>query len=104
MDISVLLAGIIGAVLSGTGARIFDLIIQKRKDRLNAKISEGHLLKEELIRLREDLIRVENELDLWKEKYYNTREEFLLVKNQFDQASYVIERLKEENELEDETN
>ena len=94
MDISVLLAGILGAVLSGTGARIVDLKIQKKKEKRLDKLEKNSEFRSELQDLRSDLVRVENELDIWKEKYYETREKFLLLKNELDQAMYVIKRLE----------
>jgi len=96
MDISVILAGIIGAVLSGTGARLVDLRIQKKKEKRLEKLESNSVLRTDLQELRDDLIRVENELDIWKDKYYETREKFLLIKNELDQALYVIKRLEEQ--------
>lgn len=94
MDISVLLAGIIGAVLSGTGARLVDLKIQKKKEKRLDKLEKSSEFRSELQDLRSDLAKVEDELDVWKEKYYETREKFLLLKNELDQAMYVIKRLE----------
>lgn len=94
MDISVLLAGIIGAVLSGTGARLVDLKIQKKKEKRLDKLEKNSEFRSELQDLRSDLAKVEDELDVWKEKYYETREKFLLLKNELDQAMYVIKRLE----------
>lgn len=81
----------IGALSTGAVAKIFDYRLGRLKHDFEKSVQdksiemeELSLLKKELQDRREEMIRLEEELDKWKGKYYEMLEHLINLKGQLD--------------------
>ena len=88
MDIQVTQAwiGLIGAILGGAGLEVAKHLLSKeeRTDETAASLREE--LRTDVHDLREELRKVEAELDIWRSKYYALMEQFMVIKDDLHSA------------------
>jgi len=64
------MVALFGAIFGGAGLKIIEQILSRNKVKLDAASEFRKELREDIQALREELRRVEAELDSWREKYY----------------------------------
>ena len=85
-EISQAWLALIGAVLGGSGLKIMESWLNKSKVRDDAASAFRTELRDEVKNLRDELRKVETDLDNWRAKYYELMEQFLKVKAELDAA------------------
>lgn len=91
VDIPASVIALIGTLFGGAGLTLTTKWASKNKDREDAATKFRDELRSEVIRLREELAKVEKELDEWKEKYYALLQDGIMFKK-------AVERQIEERE------
>lgn len=71
---------LIGAILGGSGLKVIEAWLNRPKEHADAETEFRNELREEVKSLREELRKVEAELDSWREKYYTLMDEFVKFK------------------------
>lgn len=67
---------LIGTVFGGAGLKAVEVILTKSKTKDDIATQIRSELRTEVQGLREELRRVEDELDEWKQKYYDLLDQF----------------------------
>lgn len=76
----------IGA-LGGTGVlKVIEHVLNRGKIKDDTATQFRTELRQELQGVKNELVRVESELDTWKQKYYDLLGQFVTVKSELEQA------------------
>lgn len=87
----------IGA-LSGTGiVKIIEHVLSRGKIKDDTATQFRKELREEVSGLRTELTRVESDLDIWKQKYYDLLGQFVQVKSELEAALQQIRNYADQN-------
>jgi predicted nuclease with TOPRIM domain len=73
-----------GAVFGGGGLKVIEYWLTKSKVKDDSAASFRTELREEVKNLREELRKVEDDLDKWRGKYYELMDQFIKVKGELD--------------------
>jgi predicted nucleic acid-binding Zn-ribbon protein len=71
---------LIGALLGGSGLKFVEYLLNRSKSKEDAATQMRAELRDEIRGLREELRKVEDELDKWRAKYYELMDEFMSAK------------------------
>jgi septation ring formation regulator EzrA len=85
-EISPAVLALLGAILGGSGLKIVEHSLNRSKSRNESEASMRAELREEIKSLREELRKVQAELDSWRIKYYELQEEFIAARDEFSKA------------------
>lgn len=80
-DINQAWLALLGALLGGSGLKIIEYLLNRSKVRDDAALQMRTELRDEIKGLREELRKVEDELDKWRGKYYELMDEFIRAKS-----------------------
>lgn len=80
------LIAVIGTVFGGAGLEVVKRMLAKSKEKEDSATSLRNELRSELTVLKGEMIAVERELDLWRQKYYELFEKYVFIKVQYDNA------------------
>ena len=82
---------LIGTIFGGAGLKVIEALLNRSKNKMDERKSEADIatgmreeLRKEVASLKDELRRVEGELDTWRQKYYDLLEQFIQVKNSLD--------------------
>lgn len=81
-----------GTVFSGAGLEITRRWLSRNKERDDTATELRKELRDELSSLKKELDEVEEQLDLWKTKYFDLLQQFVSVKGQLEDALRHIQR------------
>lgn len=73
-----------GAVFGGGGLKVIEYWLTKSKSKDDTAAQFRTELREEVKSLREELRKVEDDLDKWRGKYYELMDQFIKVKGELD--------------------
>lgn len=73
-----------GAVFGGGGLKVIEYWLTKSKSKDDSAAQFRTELREEVKSLREELRKVEDDLDKWRGKYYELMDQFIKVKGELD--------------------
>lgn len=76
MDLNPALLALIGTIFGGVGLKVVEALLNRSKTQSDLASQIRQELREEVQGLREELRRVEGELDNWKFKYYELLDQF----------------------------
>jgi predicted nuclease with TOPRIM domain len=74
------------ALLGGSGLKVIEYWLNRSKTQDDSAAAMRTELREEVRNLREELRTVEEQLDLWRGKYYELMEEFMKAKGDLAEA------------------
>ena len=74
------------ALLGGSGLKVIEYWLNKTKTREDTALAMRAELREEVRGLRDELRQVEEQLDLWRGKYYELMDEFMKAKGDLAEA------------------
>lgn len=77
---------LIGTVLGGVGLKVVEHLLGRRKLRDDTATQLRGELRTEVESLRNEIQKVELEVDQWREKYYTLLEQFLVMKVKLEKA------------------
>lgn len=80
-DINQAWLALLGALLGGSGLKVVEYLLNRSKVRDDAALQMRTELRDEIKGLREELRKVEDELDKWRGKYYELMDEFIRAKS-----------------------
>lgn len=75
-----------GAILGGSGLKFVESWLNRSKVKEDIATTFRNELREEVKSLREELRAVEQEVEKWRAKYYETYEELIAAKAQLEAA------------------
>lgn len=73
-----------GAVFGGGGLKVIEYWLTKSKSKDDSAAQFRTELREEVKNLRQELRKVEDDLDKWRGKYYELMDQFIKVKGELD--------------------
>ena len=79
-----------GAVFGGAGLEIVRKWLARSKEKDDTATQFRAELREEVKNLREELRKVEDDLDKWRAKYYELMDQFIKVKDELDASLRAI--------------
>jgi len=85
-DINQAWLAMFAALLGGSGLKIIEYWLNRSKSRDDSALAMRTELREEVRSLREELRHVEEQLDLWRGKYYELMDEFMKAKGDLAEA------------------
>jgi len=97
-EISQAWLALIGALLGGSGLKIIESWLNRSKVKDDAATNFRNELRQEVTSLREELRKVEEDLERWRAKYYELMDNFLKVKLQLDAALLQVKGMEELDE------
>ncbi|QIN94114.1 hypothetical protein PP459_gp119 [Streptomyces phage Wakanda] len=74
------------ALLGGSGLKVIEYWLNRSKVQQDSATAMRTELREEVRGLREELRHVEEQLDLWRGKYYELMDEFMKAKGDLAEA------------------
>ncbi|WDS61324.1 membrane protein [Satellite phage MiniFlayer] len=77
---------LIGTLFGGVGLQFTGHLLGRRKSRDDLATQLRGELKGEIATLRQELRQVENEVDVWREKYYTLLDQFIKVKLELERS------------------
>jgi predicted nuclease with TOPRIM domain len=77
---------LVGTLFGGVGLQFTGHLLGRKKQKEDIATQLRGELKAEIAALRTELRQVENEVDVWKEKYYTLLDQFIQVKTQLERA------------------
>lgn len=80
-EISQAWLALIGALLGGSGLKVIEFWLSRSKTRDDTAANFRNELREEVKTLRDELRKVETELDSWRAKYYELMDEYVKFKH-----------------------
>lgn len=83
---------LVGTVFGGAGLEITRRWLSRNKERDDTATELRKELRDELANLKKELDEVEEQLDAWKQKYYDLLQQFISVKGQLEDALRHIQR------------
>lgn len=95
-EISQAWLALIGAILGGSGLKFIEHYLSRPKIKDDSAAAFRTELREEVRMLREELRRVESDLDAWRAKYYLLMDEFQAAKIDRDTALHRIQEATDE--------
>lgn len=84
--LTVPIIALIGTVLGGVGLKIIEHILSRGKTRDDTASQLRGELRAEVESLRQEIHKVESDVEQWREKYYLLLEQFLVMKLKLEQA------------------
>jgi len=72
---------VIGTVFGGAGLKGIESVLSRGKNKQDYAIKLREELREEIRVLKEELARIDHDLDEWKNKYYALLDDFIKAKN-----------------------
>lgn len=84
--LTVPIIALIGTVLGGVGLKIIEHILSRGKTRDDTASQLRGELRTEVESLRQEIHKVESDVEQWREKYYLLLEQFLVMKLKLEQA------------------
>jgi hypothetical protein len=81
------------ALLGGSGLKVIEYWLNRSKTQDDSAAAMRTELREEVRNLREELRTVEEQLDLWRGKYYELMEEFMKAKGDLSEAMRQQQRI-----------
>lgn len=88
-----------GTVFGGAGLEFIRRMLAKSKEKEDSATALRNELRTELTSLKTEMITVEKDLDMWRQKYYELFEKYVLIKVQYDS---VLKQLAAKNLIEEE--
>jgi len=88
------LVGVIGAIVGGVGGKAFDNYMDKRKMGMDLASQIRSEQRAEVLTLRSELDNTEEDLDEWREKYYEIKEENVKQQTMMDGLQVQINDMK----------
>jgi len=86
------LIAVIGTIFGGAGLEVVKRMLAKSKEKEDSATSLRNELRSELTVLKSEMVAVEKELDLWRQKYYELFEKYVFIKVQYDNAMKKLEQ------------
>lgn len=77
---------LIGTLFGGVGLQFTGHLLGRRKQRDDTATALRGELRAEIDSLRQELRKVESEVDVWREKYYTLLDQFVKVKTQLERT------------------
>ena len=93
------LIALFGTIFGGAGLEIVRRVLSKSKEKEDSATVLRNELRAELTALKAEMMTVEKELDMWRQKYYELFEKYVLIKVQYDS---VLKQLAAKNIIEEE--
>lgn len=84
--LTVPIIALIGTVLGGVGLKIVEHLLGRRKLRDDTASQLRGELRIEIESLRQEIHKVESDVEQWREKYYLLLEQFLAMKVKLERA------------------
>ena len=81
----------LGTVFAGTGLKWLEGWLRKNKDKDDTATNLRNELRLELVAMKADIQKTEDELDEWKAKYYEVIERLITMKAQLEDARKILE-------------
>jgi hypothetical protein len=85
-EISQAWLALFAALLGGSGLKVIEYWLNRSKTQDDSAAAMRTELREEVKNLRDELRHVEEQLDLWRGKYYELMEEFMKAKGDLAEA------------------
>jgi predicted nuclease with TOPRIM domain len=88
------IVGVVGAIVGGVGGKAFDNYMEKRKMGMDLASQIRSEQRAEVLTLRSELDDTEENLDEWREKYYELKEENVRQQTMMDGLQDQINDMK----------
>jgi len=87
---------LIGTIIATVGVKLLEKWLGKRDKQVDDATQIRSELREQVTSLKTDIKELEDEVEEWRSKYYDTREELAMKRLELQQALEQITRLTEE--------
>lgn len=87
---------LIGTVIGTVGVKVAEKWLGKRDRKVDDATQIRSELREQVTSLKEEILRLEDDVEEWRSKYYDTREELALKRLDLQNALEQIKRLQEQ--------
>lgn len=83
---------LVGTITGGVGLPVVNHFLNKRRVSVSDATQIRKELRDEVLSQREEISRLEIQVDAWREKYYELRDEFSRIKAELESALIQIKR------------